>query len=408
MVVAIEKNRKDKIGSVYYDKKDKRWRCTYYIYDRDTYDEIRKTKSFSTEQEAKEFLTSIHYQKGNDVFVKNNGIPLNQLMRENTERKLEANLIGERTYGRILKTIKQIEKNQNSKKNINDITSTDLQSYFNTLKKYSDSTIKKIVEQFSQAFTLAMNKGYITRNPMADVIRPKSIKERKIVRALTIEEQQILTNYLINIPIVEEPYKVAYLIEMYLGLRIGEVLALKSTDIDLHRNLIFVNKTLTRDRNDKVIMGKATKTYAGIREVPIPTFIRNEIITQMRLSEKNKDKQLFLDTNGNYVRPTTANDRLRNLLRKIGIEDISSHSLRHTYGTRCIEAGMRPVALQRLMGHTDISVTLNTYTSIFNKFKEEELNKVNEYYMNNEIISQNLLEKTNNIILNTDKGENER
>lgn len=408
MVVAIEKNRKDKIGSVYYDKKDKRWRCTYYIYDRDTYDEIRKTKSFSTEQEAKEFLISIHYQKGNDVFVKNNGIPLNQLMRENTERKLEANLIGERTYGRILKTIKQIEKNQNSKKNINDITSTDLQSYFNTLKNYSDSTIKKIVEQFSQAFTLAMNKGYITRNPMTDVIRPKSIKERKIVRALTIEEQQILTNYLINIPIAEEPYKVAYLIEMYLGLRIGEVLALKSTDIDLHRNLIFVNKTLTRDRNDKVIMGKATKTYAGIREVPIPTFIRNEIIMQMRLSEKNKDKQLFLDTNGNYVRPTTANDRLRNLLRKIGIEDISSHSLRHTYGTRCIEAGMRPVALQRLMGHTDISVTLNTYTSIFNKFKEEELNKVNEYYMNNEIISQNLLEKTNNIILNTDKGENER
>ena len=407
-MVAIEKNRKDKIGSVYYDKKDKRWRCTYYIYDRDTYDEIRKTKSFSTEQEAKEFLISIHYQKGNDVFVKNNGIPLNQLMRENTERKLEANLIGERTYGRILKTIKQIEKNQNSKKNINDITSTDLQSYFNTLKNYSDSTIKKIVEQFSQAFTLAMNKGYITRNPMTDVIRPKSIKERKIVRALTIEEQQILTNYLINIPIAEEPYKVAYLIEMYLGLRIGEVLALKSTDIDLHRNLIFVNKTLTRDRNDKVIMGKATKTYAGIREVPIPTFIRNEIIMQMRLSEKNKDKQLFLDTNGNYVRPTTANDRLRNLLRKIGIEDISSHSLRHTYGTRCIEAGMRPVALQRLMGHTDISVTLNTYTSIFNKFKEEELNKVNEYYMNNEIISQNLLEKTNNIILNTDKGENER
>lgn len=253
-----------------------------------------------------------------------------------------------------------------------------------------------------------MNKGYITRNPMTDVIRPKSIKGRKIVRALTIEEQQILTNYLINIPIAEEPYKVAYLIEMYLGLRIGEVLALKSTDIDLHRNLIFVNKTLTRDRNDKVIMGKATKTYAGIREVPIPTFIRNEIIMQMRLSEKNKDKQLFLDTNGNYVRPTTANDRLRNLLRKIGIEDISSHSLRHTYGTRCIEAGMRPVALQRLMGHTDISVTLNTYTSIFNKFKEEELNKVNEYYMNNEIISQNLLEKTNNIILNTDKGENER
>ena len=54
---------------------------------------------------------------------------------------------------------------------------------------------------------------------------------------------------------------------------------------------------------------------------------------------------------------------------------------------------MRAVALQRLMGHTDVSVTLNTYTTIFNKYKEQELEKVNEYYLNNEIIyKDNLLE----------------
>ena len=252
------------------------------------------------------------------------------------------------------------------------------------------------MEQFSQAFTLAMNKGDITKNPMFGVIKPRSVKEKKIVRALTIEEQQILTNYLMSIPIENEPYKVAYLIEMYLGLRIGEVLALRNTDINLHRNLISVNKTLTRDRNDKVIMGNATKTYAGVREVPIPMFIRNEIIKQMVVAENNKDKQLFLNTNGDFVRPTIANDKLRNLLKKIGIQGISSHSLRHTYGTRCIEAGMRAVALQRLMGHTDISVTLNTYTSVFNKYKEAELEKVNNYYMANDIISsEDLLDEHN-------------
>lgn len=53
---------------------------------------------------------------------------------------------------------------------------------------------------------------------------------------------------------------------------------------------------------------------------------------------------------------------------------------------------MRAVALQRLMGHTDINVTLNTYTTIFNKYKEEKLRKVNEYYLNNEIFNNNLLE----------------
>ena len=61
------------------------------------------------------------------------------------------------------------------------------------------------------------------------------------------------------------------------------------------------------------------------------------------------------------------------------------HYLRHTYGTRCIEAGMTAVVLQRLMGHKDVSVTLNTYTSVFNKFKEDELEKVNNYLNNNQL-----------------------
>ena len=119
----------------------------------------------------------------------------------------------------------------------------------------------------------------------------------------------------------------------------------------------------------------------------------------MRLAEKNKDKLLFVDKANNYVLPNNANRNLQKIAQNLGIENISSHSLRHTYGTRCIEAGMRAVALQRLMGHTDISVTLNTYTSIFNKYKEQELEKVNEYYLNNEIlIKRNLLnDDTENI-----------
>ena len=237
---------------------------------------------------------------------------------------------------------------------------------------------------------------------MNNITRPKSTQKKEPMRALDIDEQQKLTNYLLNIPISNERYKVAYLIEMYLGLRIGEVLALRNSDINLHKNLIKVDKTLSKDKNNNVIIGNQTKTYAGIREIPIPSFMRNEIISQMILAENNKDNLLFVNTNGNYARPATVNDNLRALLKKLGIYGMSSHNLRHTYATRCIEAGMRAVALQRLMGHTDVSITLNTYTSIFNKFKEEELNKVNEYYINNAIIAQNqeLLNENNNIIIN--------
>ncbi len=93
----------------------------------------------------------------------------------------------------------------------------------------------------------------------------------------------------------------------------------------------------------------------------------------------------------------------------LGITGISTHSLRHTYGTRCVEAGMRAVALQRLMGHKDISVTMNTYTSIFNKYKEEELEKVNQYYMNNEIVNvDNLLNENNNMIKDISQAREEK
>lgn len=400
-----------KQGSVFYDKNKKYWFASYYITDLETKQEKRLRKAFKTENEANDFLSNLLYQKSNDLFIANNGIPLNQLMRANLQKKLDMNLISETQYGRVLKTIEVIEKSPIAKEKIENITTDDIQNYMNTLKNYSNSYIKKIYEQFSQSYIYAMNKGYLSKNPLVDVIKPKSTKPDKIVRALEIEEQQTFTDYLMNKSISDEPYKNVFLIQMYLGLRIGECLALRNTDIDLKRNTIRVNKTLTTDKDGYVVMGDTTKTYAGIREIPIPEFLRISIIEQMRIAENNRDKQLFLSPNGNYVDNRNANYILKKRLNNLGITGISTHSLRHTYGTRCVEAGMRAVALQRLMGHTDVSVTLNTYTSVFNKYKESELEKVNNYYINNEIIKQNqkLLTETNKILLkDNEKVENER
>lgn len=127
------------------------------------------------------------------------------------------------------------------------------------------------------------------------------------------------------------------------------------------------------------------KTKAGIREVPIPRNIKGEIIEQLKLAEVHKENLLFVSNSGTYADPANANSVLKRICRSLDINNITSHSLRHTFATRCIEAGMRSVALQRLMGHSDVSITLNTYTSVFNKYKNSELEKVNNYYMNNAI-----------------------
>ena len=111
-----------------------------------------------TEKEAKDFLNTMQYQKGNEIFIKNNGIPLNQLMRSILKRKLDMNVISETQYSRVLKTIDVIEKSSMVKKKIEDINSDDIQDYLNSLTDYSNSYIKKLVEQFNQAYKVAMNK----------------------------------------------------------------------------------------------------------------------------------------------------------------------------------------------------------------------------------------------------------
>lgn len=374
-------------GSIFFDKSKNRWVVQRYVTDYETGERKKKSKSFLTEEEGQRYLKTLMYQKENPIFIKNNGLPINELMRANLQRKLDMELIKERQYTRVLKTIETIEKSYISHKNIDDIEADEMQGYLNTLKKYSNSYIKKIYEQFTQSFKYAMDKGYITRNPMVDVIKPKSNKRDRVVKALEVEEQQELTDYLTSKTLKECPYKNAFLIQMYMGLRIGEALALRNSDIDLKNNILNVDKTLTTDKNEKVIMGDTTKTYAGIRELPIPAFIKPYIIEQMQEGQKNEDNQLFLSPKGNLVDPRNANQALKKILKdNFDIEDITTHSLRHTYATRCIEAGMRDVALQRLMGHNDINVTLNIYAAVLNKYKKSELKKVNEYYLNNSLL----------------------
>lgn len=379
-------------GSVYYNKSRNRWTAQYFELDRITGNKKRKAKDFKTKEEGKQYLKNIMYQKQNSLYIEHNGIPLVELMKANLRLKYDTNLISDAQYVRTSEVIKSIEKSSISSQRIDELNSEEIQEFLNSKKHLSNSSIEKIFFEFRQTFTYAMNKGYISRNPMQEVIKPKSSKKDRKVRALTVQEQQEFTNWLTRQNINDFPYKNIYLIQMYAGLRIGEVLALKSYDIDLKNKKINVNKTLTKNLKNEIIIGNSTKTYAGIRDIPIPNSLYPYIVEQMSIadnSEQNFEKLLFKPTNKPYTNRNDVNSELKKILKyNWNIKDITTHSLRHTYGTRCIEAGMQPVVLQRLMGHTDIATTLNTYTDVLNEFKKEELEKVNAYYIQKNLFSK--------------------
>ena len=329
-------------GSIYFNKQRKRLNAQYKEYDVATGEMKYKTKSFTTQKEAEKYLSTIMYQKENPLYIEHHGIPLCEILKSNLKLKLDTNQVSLAQYGRVLKTINALEKTHIGTKNINDITSEELQAYLNSLKHLSNSVIEKAHQQLNQAFKTAMNKGYIMRNPMINVIRPKSNKENKIVRALTVEEQQQLTNWLLNKPVNEFKYRNLLLIQMYMGLRVGEASALSTHDIDLKHKRINVHRTLSTDADWNVIMGNKTKTYAGKRILPIPDFLYPYIVEQMQIAntqKNNEEKLLFKPQNSKYVRRSTVNNELQRILKKeFNITDISTHSLRHTFGTRCIES----------------------------------------------------------------------
>ena len=157
---------------------------------------------------------------------------------------------------------------------------------------------------------------------------------------------------------------------------------------------------MTKNENDEPIIGKTTKTYAGTREIPIT----KHLLPIISKYASDKDELIFTKNN-EIIAPATINSHFKKICkntnirvlinsnkkvyREAGISNVNlktssvnTHMLRHTFATRCIEAGVSAVALSRILGHKDIQTTLNTYTSVFNKFKEDELSKINKYFDN--------------------------
>lgn len=382
-------------GSIFYRKSRKRWVVQYTLDSNGK--KQRKCIYTKTKEEAHERLNQLMYEYHNDLYIRERGIPLIRILKQNREDKYSANLISESHYSRLEFVIKEIDNSNIGKMNIDKITTRDLQDYFNSLiDRYTDSTIKKIWDCIKQGFEIAFEERYILENPFKKVLKPKSKKPTKVLNALSLEDENKLASYLLHSNISDEKYKNVILVELYTGMRIGEVLSLSSTDIDFNRNIIHVNKTITVNKDGELIIKSGTKTYAGLRDIPISPIIKEPLKEQVEISKNNKDYLLFTFEN-RLIKASTINTVLKRICNQLKLSNtISNHTLRHTFGTRCIEAGMQPKVVQTLMGHKDIAVTLNTYTSVLERFKSDEFNKVAQYYLNN---SANLLPE---VFLNND------
>ena len=307
------------------------------------------------------------------------------ILKEKYTDDYEMNYVSEAAYDRNLATLKRIENHPIGSIPIININERQLESFIKSLTHYSNSVISKIHQQLKLAYAIALEDGIVGKNLMNSrklSKRPKSSKKDRVVKGFTEEEQALFVKALEEdrIPRHRNNYKNQLKIELYTGMRMGEINALKKEDIDFDRSIIHVRGTISKGLNERNYLKDSTKTDKGIREIPMNDLVRPVLEEAIEKAPRNKYGLIFYDTNKKDVIATQqVNCYFKRLCHKANIDVRGQHALRHTFATRCIEAGIPAVVLKEWMGHTNIHITLDTYADVFNRMNNEAIKMFEKY-----------------------------
>lgn len=340
---------------------------------------IRKTKRFKKLQECRQWIADASYiskhsdiENASDILVDTwyeywIGIK-KQTVRPNTVRNYSER------YERNIKGII-------GKKLLSEVKPIHCQKIFSDMAEqgYKTTTIYQTRITLYNMLEFAKENDVILSNPCKKSVKSDIGKPSEKKVALTIDEQRKFL-----MAATGQSYENQYKFVLQTGLRTGELVGLKWDDIDFGKRTFTISRTMEyRYKVGEWRVGPP-KSKSGYRTIPLTDEAIRILKDQKEKNSKIKviniewGDQVFLSRKGEPVKNSTYDTALFKICDKAEIRKFCMHILRHTFATRCIEGGMIPKTLQKILGHSNIGITMNLYVDATEEEKTKEMDLVAE------------------------------
>lgn len=240
----------------------------------------------------------------------------------------------------------------------------------------SPSYVRTLSIIISSLLSYAVKEEYCSplKNP---VFKPRSAKTEMQILSHSVQrqfEELMLSEFDLT--------KYGTYICLQTGMRLGELCALTWDDIDFNSRVIHVRHTVARVSSDdpsisrtKLIIDKP-KTDASVRDIPI-TSVLLPILKNMHDS---RSSMFVVSDKPDFISTRTFDSRYRKMLIGLGVVPINFHALRHTFATRCVDAGVDIKSLSEILGHSSVAITLDTYVHPSIELKRNQIEKLYTHF----------------------------